>query len=356
MLIVTGATGQLGRLVMEHLLELAPADQVAAMVRDPGKAADLAARGIRIRTADYDNPHSLSGAFGTGDRVLLISGNDTARHVPQHLAVIDATKAAGVAQLAYTGILGGGAGQTVFAAHHTTEHAIQDSGLPYTSLRNGWYTENYTAQLPTMLERGVLLGSAAPDSRIASATHADYTAAAAAVLTGEGHDNAVYELSGDSTWSLAEYAAEVSRQSDRPAVYQQLTADHHHQILLDSGLPKELADALLDAEDLVSRGELARTTGDLSRLIGRPTTPLARTVKDDRAIQLVVAHHDPPVRMRRLARDQGLVSPDADEIDPPAPAGARGSGGRPPTAPQHGLDHPPLGRPPHPRPSFRASP
>ncbi|BDM70182.1 hypothetical protein HEK616_36690 [Streptomyces nigrescens] len=178
MLIVTGATGQLGRLVVEHLLELVPADQVAAVVRDPGKAADLAARGIQLRTADYDKPHSLAGAFGAGDRVLLISGNDTARRVPQHLAVIEAAKAAGVAQLAYTSILGGGAGRTVFAAHHTTEQAIQDSGLPYTFLRNGWYTEIYTAQLPTMLEHGVLLGAAAPDSRIASATRADYAAAA----------------------------------------------------------------------------------------------------------------------------------------------------------------------------------
>ncbi|MGW6937532.1 SDR family oxidoreductase [Streptomyces xanthophaeus] len=277
-IVVTGATGSLGRLVIEELLERVPAERVAVVVRDKEKAADLAARGIDVRVADYDEPAALAGAFGAGDRVLLISGSEVGRRVPQHTAVIDAAKAAGVAQLAYTGILGGpGADFDLAAEHKATEQAILDSGLPYTFLRNGWYHENYTAQLAAVLEHGTVVGSVG-EGRIASAARADYAAAAAAVLTGEGHLDAVYELSGDTAWSLAEYAAEVAGQSGREVAYAEVPADTHLGILTGAGVPEGFAALLVDVDAAISRGRLAGTSGDLARLIGRPTTPVASAI------------------------------------------------------------------------------
>ncbi|MEU8778048.1 SDR family oxidoreductase [Streptomyces sp. NPDC048606] len=277
-IVVTGATGALGRLVVEELLATTPAADLAVVVRDGAKAADLAARGIDVRIANYDDPASLAGAFRAGDRVLLISGSEVGRRVPQHTAVIEAAGAAGVAQLAYTGILGGPEADFDLAAEHkVTEQAVLDSGLPYTFLRNGWYHENYTGQLPSVLEHGAVVGSAG-EGRIASAARADYAAAAAAVLTGEGHLNRVYELSGDTAWSLAEYAAEVARQSGRDVAYNAVPAETHLAILTGAGVPEGFATLLVDVDAAISRGRLAATSGDLARLIGRPTTPVAEAV------------------------------------------------------------------------------
>ncbi|MEV4679285.1 SDR family oxidoreductase [Streptomyces kurssanovii] len=277
-IVVTGATGALGRLVVEELLATVPADRVAAVVRDKEKAADLADRGVELRIADYDEPATLEGAFRPGDRVLLVSGSEVGRRVPQHTAVIEAAKAAGVAQLAYTGVLGGPEADFDLAAEHrTTEQLILDSGVPYTFLRNGWYTENYTAALSPVLEHGAVVGSAG-DGRIASATRADYAAAAAAVLTGDGHLGRAYELSGDTAWSLAEYAAELSRQTGRTITYNEVPAETHLSILTGAGVPEQFARILVDVDAAIARGRLARTTGDLARLAGRPTTPLAETI------------------------------------------------------------------------------
>lgn len=166
-LVVTGATGQLGRLVIDALLATVPAASVVAVVRDKEKAADLAERGVELRIADYDHPETLAGAFEAGDRVLLVSGSEVGRRVPQHTAVIDAAKAAGVAQLAYTGVLGGDEADFDLAAEHkVTERLILDSGLPYTFLRNGWYTENYTANLAPVLAHGAVVANAG-EGRIA---------------------------------------------------------------------------------------------------------------------------------------------------------------------------------------------
>ncbi|MCC0096599.1 SDR family oxidoreductase [Streptomyces flavotricini] len=277
-IVVTGATGALGRLVVEELLKQVPAERVAVVVRSEEKAADLAARGVEVRVADYDLPETLAGAFHSGDRVLLISGNEVGRRVPQHLAVIAAAQTAGVAQLAYTGILGGPEADFDLAAEHkVTEQAILDSGLPHTFLRNGWYHENYTGHLGTVLEHGAVVGSAGA-GRIASAARADYAAAAAAVLTGEGHLNRVYELSGDSAWSLAEYAAEVAAQTGRQVAYSEVPAEAHLSILTGAGVPEGFAAILVDVDAAISRGRLAHTGGDLSRLIGRPTTPVAHAI------------------------------------------------------------------------------
>ncbi|WP_393059873.1 SDR family oxidoreductase [Streptomyces sp. LN549] len=277
-IVVTGATGELGRLVVEQLLTTVPAEGIAAVVRDKEKAAGLADRGVELRIADYDRPETLAGAFRAGDRVLLISGNAVGSRVAQHTAVIDAAKAAGVAQLAYTGILGGPDADFQLAAEHkVTEQLILDSGLPYTFLRNGWYTENYTANLAPVLAHGAVVANAG-EGRVASASRADYAAAAAAALTGEGHLGAVYELSGDVAWSFAEYAAEVARAFGQEVVHNDVPAAVHQEILVGAGVPEGFAAILVDVDEAVRRGLLAHTGGDLARLIGRPTTPLAETV------------------------------------------------------------------------------
>ncbi len=202
-IVVTGATGHLGRLVIEGLLAAGvPAAEVAAVVRDKDKAADLAERGVELRVADYSAPETLRGAFAAGDRVLLISGSEVGQRVPQHRAVIDAAREAGVAHLTYTGILGGpDADFDLAAEHNVTERLILDSGLPYTFLRNGWYHENYTEHLAPVLAHGAVVASAG-EGRVASAARADYAAAAVAVLTGAGHEGKAYELSGDVAWSM----------------------------------------------------------------------------------------------------------------------------------------------------------
>ncbi|MGW0735917.1 SDR family oxidoreductase [Streptomyces sp. NPDC002851] len=278
-LVVTGATGNLGRLVIDGLLAAqVPAEQITAVVRTKEKAADLAARGVDLRVADYSRPETLAGVFAAGDRVLLISGSEIGQRVPQHQAVIDAARAAGVALLAYTGILGGPEADFRLAEEHkATERAILDSGLPYAFLRNGWYHENYTEHLAPVLEHGAVMASAG-EGRVASASRADYAAAAVAVLTGEEHENAVYELSGDIAWSFAEYAAEVARQSGNDVTYANVPAEQHLAVLTGAGVPEPMAEILVDVDAAVERGALAKRTGDLALLIGRPTTPVAEAI------------------------------------------------------------------------------
>jgi NAD(P)H dehydrogenase (quinone) len=277
-IVVTAATGQLGRLVIDELLDRVPAAEVVAVVRDAGKAADIAARGVELRIADYSDPQSLAGAFRTGDVVLLISGSEVGQRITQHTAVVTAAKEAGVARIAYTGVLGGPDADFLLADDHkATEQAILDSGLPYTFLRNGWYTENYTAQLPVQLEHGVV--GAAGEGRVGSASRRDFAAAAAVALTGEGHENKAYELSGDEAWTLAEYAAEVSKQSGKEIAYADVPAEVLTGILVGAGLPEAFVGILVDVDvSGISRDLLQGGSGDLSRLIGRPTTPLADTV------------------------------------------------------------------------------
>ncbi|MCX5131538.1 SDR family oxidoreductase [Streptomyces sp. NBC_00340] len=276
-IVVTGATGHLGRHVVEQLLEKVPAEQITAVVRDEAKASDLAARGVRLAVADYNAPATFDGLFSAGDKVLLISGNEFDKgRVGQHQVVIDAAKAAGVALLAYTSAPG-----ELTAAladdHRATEEVLLASGVPYTLLRNGWYHENYTENLAPVLEHNAVV-QAAGDGRIASASRADYAAAAVAVLTGEGHENATYELSGDEAWGFVEYAAELSRQTGKEIVYSPVSPEAFTGILTGAGLPEVLAGILTGVESSIEKGELAATSGDLSRLTGRPTTPLAEAV------------------------------------------------------------------------------
>ncbi|MBX9396228.1 SDR family oxidoreductase [Streptomyces sp. TRM72054] len=276
-IVVTGATGHLGRHVIEQLLEKVPADQITAVVRNAEKAADFANRGVKIALADYNVPATFDALFSGGDKVLLISGNEFDKgRAAQHKVVIDAAKTAGVALLAYTSAPG-----SLTAAladdHRATEEALLASGLPYALLRNGWYHENYTENLAPVLEHNAVL-AAAGEGRVASASRADYAAAAVAVLTGEGHENRTYELSGDEAWSFAEYAAELSRQTGREIAYNPVSVEAYQGILTGAGLPGPLAAILAGVDASIEKGELAVRTGDLSRLTGRPTTPLSEAV------------------------------------------------------------------------------
>jgi len=276
-IVVTGATGHLGRHVLEQLLEKVPADRITAVVRDEARAADLAERGVRLAVADYNSPETFGDVFSAGDKVLLISGNEFDKgRVGQHKAVIEAAKAAGVALLAYTSAPG-----SLTAAladdHRGTEEALLASGVPYVLLRNGWYHENYTENLAPVLEHGAVV-QAAGEGRISSASRADYAAAAVAVLTGEGHENKTYELGGDEAWSFAEYAAELSRQTGKDIAYNPVPVETYAGILAGAGLPGPLAAILAGVDSSIEKGELVVSTGDLSRLAGRPTTPLADAI------------------------------------------------------------------------------
>ncbi|MDP1893151.1 MAG: SDR family oxidoreductase [Hydrogenophaga sp.] len=279
MIAITGATGQLGRLVIQNLLNTVPASQIVAAVRSPEKAADLAALGVQVRQADYAQSTTLDAAFQGVDKLLLISSSEVGQRAPQHAAVIAAAQKAGVKLLAYTSLLRADSSPLGLAAEHKeTEAMLRASGLPHVLLRNGWYTENYTGSVPAALQYGAVMGSA-KDGRIASAARADYAAAAAAVLTKEGQAGQVYELAGDTAYTLAELAAEIAKQSGKPVVYNDLPQAAYAAALVQVGLPEGFAALLADSDVGASKGALFDDSHQLSQLIGRPTTPLAEVVK-----------------------------------------------------------------------------
>lgn len=278
MIAVTGATGQLGRLVLEDLLKTHASESIAALVRSPEKARELAARGLQVREADYGQPSTLEAALKGVDRLLLISSSEIGHRVEQHRAVIDAARHAGVQLLVYTSLLHADTSVLGLAGEHReTEALVRSSGLPFVILRNGWYTENYTAAIPAALAHGALLGSAR-EGRIASAARADYAAAAAAVLRDAAETGRVYELAGDTAYSLAELAAEISRLSGKAVRYQDLLPADHKAALLGAGLPEGLAALLVDSDAGASQGALFDDGKQLSQLICRPTTPLATLI------------------------------------------------------------------------------
>jgi NAD(P)H dehydrogenase (quinone) len=280
MIVITGATGQLGRLVIQDLLKRIPASQIVAAVRTPAKAADLAALGVQVRQADYGQPETLVKAFQGASKVLLISSSEIGQRARQHRAAIDAAREAGVKLLAYTSVLHADSSPLALAAEHReTEAYLKASGLPFVLLRNGWYTQNYTASIPSALQHGVFLGSAG-EGLIASASRADYAQAAAQVLLKEDQAGRVYELAGDTTYTLAAFAAEVSRQSGKAIAYQDLPEAEYRAVLVGAGLPEGLADLLANSDAGASRGGLFDEGHALSALIGRPTTPLATVVAE----------------------------------------------------------------------------
>jgi len=278
MIAITGATGQLGRLVIENLLKKRPAAEIVAAVRSPDKAADLKAAGIQVRHADYSRPETLASAFAGVDKLLLISSSEIGQRAPQHRAVIEAAKQAGVKLIAYTSILRADTSPLGLAEEHRqTEAALRASGIPFALLRNGWYTENYAASVPAALQHGVMLGSAG-QGRIASAARADYAEAAAAVLTTDGHAGKVYELAGDTSYTLAEFAAEIARQSGKPIGYKNMPEGDFSAALVAAGLPEGFAAVLADSDAGASKGALFDDGQQLSQLIGHATTPLSKIV------------------------------------------------------------------------------
>lgn len=274
-ILVTAATGHLGRLVVARLLETMPAGQVVAAARDVGKAADL---GVEVRAGDYARPEDWGPALEGIDRVLLISSSEIGRRVDQHRTVIEAALRAGVEFVAYTSVLRADATDLLVGVEHReTEAVLRGSGVPFVLLRNGWYTENREGFLPAALGRGVLPGCAG-GGRFSWAARRDYADAAAAVLAGSGHSGRTYELAGDEGQTLSDFAAEVARQTGRPLAYGDMPEADFRDLLAGAGLPEPFPELLANSDAVAARGGLFDDGRQLSRLIGRPTTPLADVV------------------------------------------------------------------------------
>lgn len=279
MIAITGATGQLGQHVIETLLKTVPASHIVAIVRNPAKATALSQQGITVRQADYSDEAAFTTALQAIDKLLLISSSEVGQRAPQHRNVINAAKAAHVKFIAYTSLLHADTSPLGLADEHVaTEKMLAESGIAYALLRNGWYTENYLASAPAALEHGIFIG-AAGEGKIASATRADYAAAAAHVISEDGHAGKIYELAGDDGWTLSQLAAELAKQSGKKVVYQNLSETDFAAALKGFGLPAGLADMLADSDTGASKGGLFDDSHTLSKLIGRPTTSLADSVK-----------------------------------------------------------------------------
>lgn len=280
-LLVTGASGKLGHLVIEALLRTGPASRIVAGVRNPDDEASTALRalGVEVRQVEYDKPDALTDAVKGIERLLLISSNEFGKRVSQHRNVINAAKQAGVGLIAYTSVLHADTAPPALGdEHRRTEAALRASGVPFVVLRNGWYTENYVAAMPLALKHGAVLGSAG-EGRISSAARADYAEAAATVLDADDiQGGRVYELAGDDAYTLTEFASEVSKVSGQSVSYRNLSEADYRAVLLQAGLPEDLAGFVAAADAAAADGALFENGHDLSRLIGRPTTPMPATV------------------------------------------------------------------------------
>ena len=274
---ITGATGQLGCLVVEKLKQKVPASDIVALVRTPEKASDL---GVAVRAADYAKPETIDKALAGVDTLLLISSNELGQRAVQHQNVIEAAKKAGVKQIVYTSLLHADSSALSLAEEHRqTEAGLKASGIPHTILRNGWYTENYTGSIGGALAGGAFIGSAG-DGKISSAPRCDYAEAAVAVLTSDGHDGKVYELAGDEPYTLADLAAEISKQTGKDIPYKNLSEADYAAALKGFGLPEGLAAAIASWDVGAASGALFDNGKQLSKLIGRPTTPLSQAVAE----------------------------------------------------------------------------
>lgn len=283
-IVVTGATGHLGRLTVDALLDRGvPAADIRALGRSAERLAPLAARGVQTAVIDFGKPETLDAAFAGADALLLVSGSEVGQRIPQHRNAIDAAVRAGVGRIVYTSAPHADDTDLVLAPEHAeTEKLLAASGLPVTVLRNNWYTENYTGQLDVASATGELVGSAAT-GRVASASRKDYAEAAAVVLTTDGHDGAVYELAGDVAWTFDDLAAAIGELLGRPVAYRSVTPEEHGAALREAGLDEGTAGFVVALDGNIRDGALADATGTLSELIGRPTTPLAAGLAESRA-------------------------------------------------------------------------
>lgn len=273
--VVTGATGHLGRLAVEALLRRGTApDQIVAAGRSVEKLDDLAARGVRVAQIDYTKPETLVSPFAGAEALLLVSGSEVGQRVAQHSNVVTAAKQLGVGRIVYTSAPHADTSALVLAPEHkVTEQLIRDSGIPFTLLRNNWYTENYVSTLEQARTTGTVVGSAGA-GRVASATRADFADAAAVVLAGTGHDGAVYELAGDTAWGFDELASTIGTILEREVTYTPVAPEEHLAILTAAGLDAGTAGFVVALDGNIRDGALAEASGVLSGLIGRPTTSL----------------------------------------------------------------------------------
>jgi len=273
---ITGATGQLGQLVVQKLKDKNPDAKLVALVRNPDKAKPLS---IEAKAFDYEQPESLPKALEDIDRLVFISGSEIGKRETQHKNVINAAKQAQVKQIAYTSLLHADTSSMILAPEHlATEKMLQDSGIPHTILRNGWYTENYTAGLKQAVEQGAIIGSAG-DGKISSATREDYAEALAETIINDDHTGKTYELAGDQTYTMQDLAAEVSKQTGKNIEFVNLPEAEYAQKLQEMGLPEGMAKAFASLDYSASKNDLHDEGGELARLINRPTTSLSQAVK-----------------------------------------------------------------------------
>ena len=279
-IVVPATSGNLGRLIVEDLLDRGvPATDIVAGTRKPEAVADLAAVGVRTTRIDYDDAATVEAALSPGDTFVLISGNDLVNRDRQHADAIAAAGRAGASHIVYTsGLKASESPSPIAASHAVTEAAVANSGLPYTLLRNGWYTENYARSIPAVRDTGVLLSSVG-EGRVASATRQDFAQAVGAVVTGDGHLNTTYELSGDVAWTYDDLAAALSQVLGRDVVHRSVTPEQHLQALTDAGVPEPMAQMAVAVDAGIRAGAFAFTNGDLARLLGRPTTPLVEGLR-----------------------------------------------------------------------------
>ena len=281
MIAVTGASGHLGRLVIKALLERTEASEIVALVRNPEAVSDLAAKGISVRKADYDQPESYAEALKGVEKLLLISGSAVGQRVPQHKAVVEAAKANGVKFMAYTSILRADQSPMLLAEEHAaTEAILNASSIPHALLRNGWYNENYSENLAPVLETGAVIGCSG-EGRVASASRADYAEAAAVVLTSSVEEQAgkIYELAGDESFTMSAFAAKVATLSGKKAAYMDMSKEDYIAALTGAGVPEGFAQVLADSSANAAGGWLEDNSKTLSALIGHPTTTIAESIK-----------------------------------------------------------------------------
>jgi NAD(P)H dehydrogenase (quinone) len=280
MIAVTGASGHLGRLVIDSLLKKVPASEIAAVVRNPEKARDLGSKGVAVRAADYSKPETLAPAFAGAEKILLISGNEVGKRIEQHTAVAAAAREAGAKLLVYTSLLHAeGSPLLLGEEHRQSEAAVRASGVPFVLLRNSWYTENYSNAVKQAVKLGVHYGCAG-EGRISAAARADYAEACVAVLIAKDDPSGrTYELAGDEGFTLAQFAAEVSRQSGKPVRHEDLSEADYKAMLVKAGLSEPAAGFFANTDTGISKGALYDDSHQLSELIGRPTTPISATIK-----------------------------------------------------------------------------
>ena len=271
-IVITGASGHLGRLVVDQLLAAGtPPEQIVATGRDVDKLADFAQNGVTARRADFADPISLDDTFAGAGSLLLISTTTVGDRFDNARNAIDEAVRAGVSRIVYTSILNAATAQMTLAGQHRrTEKYLRDCGVPFVILRNGWYLENYTDELPMITQYHALLGSA-HDGLVSAASRRDLAAAAAAVLTQDGHNGATYELGG-TPFTLTTLAATISHVLGTHIAYQDMSVADYTDVLTGAGLPPQMAAAVADADAGLARGELYTTSDDLVKLIGRPAT------------------------------------------------------------------------------------